>query len=106
MEKVFVPQVEEFARSLGDIAKVLDRKCGALLIASEETDMGFPTVNAFVGNPKFLIPSLAEEIDKAIKGNGNSVLGIAVLVAIREICEEKAKELIQRLNEKGEKDNG
>ena len=101
-----MPQVEDFARSLGDVAEVLDRKCGALFIATEDVGNSAPTLNAFIGNSKLFIPVLATEIEKAVKGDGNAVLGIAVLGMIRCWCDEKVQELIVKLNEEGKKDNG
>lgn len=108
MEKecIIVPQVKEFAESIGEVMKLTNNPSGMLCIAAEECGGDTTVACISLGRIKFLVPVLAYEIAKAVYGDGNAILGMAVLAAIREICEENVKGLKQRLNEEGEKDNG
>lgn len=108
MEKecIIVPQVREFAESVGEVIKLANRPSGMLCIAAEECGGNTAVTSITVGNIKFLLPVLACEIAKAVQGDDNAILGIAVFAAIREICEEKVKGLIHRIDEESEKDNG
>ncbi len=105
-ESIIVPQVKEFAESISEVMKLANRPCGMLCIAAELVGGRAKVASISLGNIKFLVPFLARDIVRAAQGDGDAVLGIAVLAAIRELCNDKAKEIIQRMNEEGENDNG
>jgi hypothetical protein len=105
-ERIIVPQVKEFAESIGEVMKLAKRPSGMLCIAAEDVGGKTNIASMSLGNIKFLLSVLASEVADAVQGGDNAVLGIAVLAAIREMCDDKVKGLIRRLNEEGEKDNG
>lgn len=105
-ESIIVPQVKEFAESISEVIKLTKRPSGMLCVAAEDLGGDTAVTIATLGSVTCLAPSLACEIVKAVQGNGDAVLGMAVLAAIREMCEDKVKGLIRGLNEEGEKDNG